>query len=53
MVTWTLTPTSFGGTKLALEQTGFLPANKLAFDGANQGWQYMLGRRLPEVLAKL
>ena len=52
-MTWTLTPTSSGGTKLALEQSGFEPANKFAFDGANQGWQYMLGQRLPEVLAKL
>jgi uncharacterized protein YndB with AHSA1/START domain len=53
VVTWTLTPTPSGGTKLALEQSGFVPANKFAFDGASQGWQYMLGSRLPEVLAAL
>ena len=53
VVTWTLTPTPSGGTKLALEQSGFVPANKFAFDGANQGWQYMLGQRLPGVLAEI
>jgi uncharacterized protein YndB with AHSA1/START domain len=53
VVTWTLTPTSSGGTKLELVQSGFLPANKFAFDGARQGWESMLGERLPEVLAEL
>src|SRR6266849_8643890 len=42
IVTWTLTPTPSGGTRLALEQSGFLPDNPAAFEGAKQGWQRML-----------
>jgi len=53
VVTFTLAPTPSGGTHLTLEHTGFLPANKFAYDGAGQGWQYMLGTRLNEVLADL
>jgi hypothetical protein len=41
-----------GGTRLALEQSGFLPAQAFAFDGAEKGWQRMVGERLPEVLAR-
>jgi uncharacterized protein YndB with AHSA1/START domain len=52
VVTWTLTPTSSGGTRLALEQSGFLPANAFAFDGASKGWRHMVGERLSEVLAR-
>jgi uncharacterized protein YndB with AHSA1/START domain len=51
VVTWTLTPTPSGGTRLALEQSGFLPSNAFAFDGAIKGWQRMVGERLMEVLA--
>jgi uncharacterized protein YndB with AHSA1/START domain len=51
VVTWTLTPTPSGGTRLALEHSGFLPANKFAFDGAGKGWRHMVGERLAEVLA--
>jgi uncharacterized protein YndB with AHSA1/START domain len=51
VVTWTLTPTLSGGTRLALEQSGFLPANAFAFGGARQGWQRMVGESLPVVLA--
>jgi uncharacterized protein YndB with AHSA1/START domain len=53
VVTWTLTPTPSGGTRLALEHSGFLPANAFAFDGAGKGWQRMVGERLGEVLAEL
>src|SRR3954451_20297200 len=52
-VTFTLTPTPSGGTRLALEQSGFLPANAFAFDGANKGWRHMIDERLSEVLAQL
>ena len=52
VVTWTLTPTPSGGTRLALEQSGFLPANAFAFDGASKGWRHMVGERLSEVLAR-
>jgi uncharacterized protein YndB with AHSA1/START domain len=52
VVTWTLTPTPAGGTRLVLEHAGFLPTNTFSRDGAKQGWQHMLGEALPEVLAK-
>ena len=53
VVTWTLTPTPSGGTRLALEHSGFQPDNASAFDGASKGWQRMVGERLREVLAGL
>jgi uncharacterized protein YndB with AHSA1/START domain len=53
VVTWTLTPTPSGGTRLALEHSGFLPANASAFDGASKGWQRMVGEGLTEVLARV
>jgi len=51
VVTWTLTPTPSGGTRLALEHSGFRPADGQAFDGASQGWRRMIDERLREVLA--
>jgi uncharacterized protein YndB with AHSA1/START domain len=53
VVTWTLTPTPAGGTRLGLEHTGFTPTNKFAFDGARTGWQHMIGERLRDVLGQL
>ncbi|MGH7499225.1 MAG: SRPBCC family protein [Gemmatimonadales bacterium] len=53
MVTWTLTPTPAGDTRLRLEHSGFLPANAFAFDGAAKGWQRMVGEDLTELLARL
>jgi uncharacterized protein YndB with AHSA1/START domain len=53
VVTWTLTPTPAGGTHLAFEQSGFLPSNKFAFDGARQGWRHMVGERLVQILVSL
>ncbi len=53
VVTFTLTPTPSGGTRIALEHSGFLPANAFAFDGASKGWRHMVGERLSEVLAQL
>ena len=52
MVTWTLRRTASGGTRLALEHFGFLPANKFAFDGARKAWQRMVGEALTAVLAR-
>jgi len=52
VVTWMLTPTPSGGTRLALEQSGFLPANAFAFDGASKGWRRMISQGLTEVLAR-
>jgi uncharacterized protein YndB with AHSA1/START domain len=53
IVTWTLAPTPSGGTRLALEQSGFVPSNKFAFEGARKGWQQKVGDRLVLVLASL
>jgi uncharacterized protein YndB with AHSA1/START domain len=52
VVTWTLTPTA-EGTRLSLEHSGFVPSNRFAFEGANTGWQRMVGEQLPEVLRTL
>jgi uncharacterized protein YndB with AHSA1/START domain len=38
IVTWTLTPTSTG-TQLRMEQSGFRPDQKQAYQGAKYGWQ--------------
>ena len=43
VVTWTLTPTSSGGTRLGLVHAGFQPSNKFAFGGAQQGWERNIG----------
>ncbi len=51
VVTWTLTPTPSGGTRLTLEHSRFVPANVFAFEGAGTGWRRMVGERLGEVLA--
>ena len=53
VVTWTLTPTSSGGTRLSLEHSGFVPSNAFAFDGARKGWERKVGQGLTEVLAGL
>lgn len=53
VVTWTLTPTPSGGTRLALEHSGFKSADASAFDGASKGWQRMVGDGLREVLANV
>ncbi|MGH7475971.1 MAG: SRPBCC family protein [Longimicrobiales bacterium] len=53
VVTWTLTPTPSGGTRLVLEHSGFKPGDEAAFDGASQGWQRMVGVGLREVLANV
>ena len=52
VVTWTLTPTPSGGTRLALEHSGFGPGNAFAFDGARKGWERMVGEGLIAVLAR-
>jgi uncharacterized protein YndB with AHSA1/START domain len=55
-VTWTLAPTSSGGTLLRLEQAGFPPPAKGQppfFEGAKMGWQHNAGNRLPAVMKEL
>lgn len=51
VVTWTLTPTA-SGTRLALEHAGFLPANKMAFEGLARGWRGKVAERMSEVLTR-
>jgi uncharacterized protein YndB with AHSA1/START domain len=51
VVTFTLTPTK-NGVLLRMEQAGFRPEEDRFFQGANYGWQKMLGT-LDTVLARL
>ncbi len=43
VVTFTLTPTA-RGTHLRMEQSGFLPGQTQAFNGARQGWKGFLDK---------
>jgi uncharacterized protein YndB with AHSA1/START domain len=43
VVTFTLTQTS-SGTHLRMEQSGFRPAQRQAFGGANAGWQVFFAK---------
>lgn len=52
VVTWTLTPTASGGTRLVLDHSGFVPGNAFAFDGARAGWQRMVSEGLTALLAR-
>ena len=47
----TLTPTSTG-THLRMEQSGFRPDQKQAYNGANYGWQEFF-TKLEQVLAHI
>ena len=51
VVTFTLTPTSTG-THLRMEQTGFRPDQKQAYDGAKYGWQQFFAK-LEQVAARI
>jgi uncharacterized protein YndB with AHSA1/START domain len=42
VVEWTLTPTD-GGTHVRMEQSGFSPDQKAAYQGAHYGWQKFFG----------
>ncbi len=42
VVAWTLVPTK-SGTLVRMEQTGFRPDQKAAYNGANYGWQKFIG----------
>ena len=50
VVTWTLTATSTG-THLRMEQSGFRPDQKQAYQGARYGWQQFLAK-LEQVVAR-
>ena len=51
VVTWTLVPTS-AGTLLRMEQSGFRPDQKQAYQGAKGGWQRFFAA-LEQVLARI
>jgi uncharacterized protein YndB with AHSA1/START domain len=51
VVTWTLTPTSTG-TRLRMEQSGFRPDQKQAYQGAKAGWPRFFAA-LEQVLARI
>jgi uncharacterized protein YndB with AHSA1/START domain len=51
VVVWTLTP-SGDGTRLRMEQTGFLPEQRQAYLGARSGWPRFFAR-LEQVLAQM
>ena len=50
VVTWTLTPTS-AGTHLRMEQSGFRPDQRQAYQGAKGGWPRFFAA-LEQVLAR-
>jgi uncharacterized protein YndB with AHSA1/START domain len=50
VVTWTLTPTRTG-THLRMEQTGFQPEQRQAYQGARFGWQKFL-TNLEQIVAR-
>lgn len=51
VVTWTLTPTADGGTRLNLHHSGF-DADSFAYKTMGQGWSGKVSNRLRDVLAK-
>ena len=51
VVTWTLTPTGTG-TLLRMEQTGFRPDQKQAYQGAKYGWKKFFAS-LDQALARM
>jgi uncharacterized protein YndB with AHSA1/START domain len=51
VVTWTLTPTDTG-THLRMEQSGFRPDQKQAYQGAKFGWQQFLAK-LEQVMVQV
>jgi uncharacterized protein YndB with AHSA1/START domain len=51
IVTWTLTPTSTG-TNLRMEQSGFRPDQRQAYQGSKYGWQKFFAA-LAEVVARI
>jgi uncharacterized protein YndB with AHSA1/START domain len=53
VVTWTLSSSAAGGTRLSLEHAGFLPAHQFAFDALGKGWRGKGTERLADVLARI
>jgi uncharacterized protein YndB with AHSA1/START domain len=53
VVTWTLTATATGGTRLVLEHAGFRPENAFAFDTMGKGWRTKMPQQLRDTLSRL
>jgi uncharacterized protein YndB with AHSA1/START domain len=53
VVTWTLTETKDGGTRLRLVHSGFTEKNGFAFDAMTKGWSEKVRERISEVVAGL
>lgn len=53
IVTWTLTATDAGGTRVHLEHAGFLPTNAYALEGMGKGWRGHIAERLKQAIAAL
>lgn len=53
VVTWTLTATEAGGTRLKLEHSGFTEKNGFAFENMGRGWRGPIAERMEKVLAEL
>jgi uncharacterized protein YndB with AHSA1/START domain len=52
-VTWTLTPSVSGGTRLHLDHAGFLPTNAFALQGMEKGWRGHIAERLAQAVAEV
>jgi uncharacterized protein YndB with AHSA1/START domain len=52
-VTWTLEPTSSGGTHVRLEHTGFGPEDTFAYENMGNGWRSNVATALARVAAQL
>jgi uncharacterized protein YndB with AHSA1/START domain len=52
VVTWTLSSTASGGTRLSLLHAGFLPVNAFAYEAMSKGWRATgkLAERLAQAL---
>lgn len=53
VVTWTLTPTLAGGTKLLLVHSGFGPQDDMAFHGMSNGWRGKVATSIARVMAAM
>jgi uncharacterized protein YndB with AHSA1/START domain len=53
VVTWTLTPTANGGTRVRMEHSGFEAHNAFAFQGLTNGWNGKVLPALKERIAAL
>jgi uncharacterized protein YndB with AHSA1/START domain len=50
VVTWTLSATASGGTRLSLEHAGFLPVNAFAYEAMGRGWRGKIAEKITSIL---